>query len=254
MEIFNPAFNYDELGHNYSNIRQEEPSILKIISEELMDCKTIINIGAGAGSYEPANKYIIALEPSMEMRKQRISNKKIPAINGKSDNIPFDNNSFDCSMSILSIHHWPDMEKGITEMMRVSKNKVLIMTFDPDHINDFWNYEYFPEVIEIERKRYPKIAFLEKVFNKSLKIIKVPIPFDCKDGFQEAFFGRPEAFLHKEIREAQSAWGFIDKETEERIEKKLEKELNTGEWDRKYGNHRKMKEFTCALRIIIYEK
>ena len=116
---FNPAFDYDKYGNNYSNIRQEEPKIAKYINKELTDCKTILNVGAGAGSYEPKEKYIIALEPSIEMRKQRIEKGKFPAVIGKSAEIPFDNNSFDCCISILSIHHWPDMKKGLFEMMRV---------------------------------------------------------------------------------------------------------------------------------------
>ena len=113
---------------------------------------------------------------------------------------------------------------------------------------------YFSEVIKVEKKRYPKISHLEKIFNGPLKIIKVPVPFNCRDGFQEAFFGRPEAFLQKEIRRAQSAWGFVSPHLEEKMVKKLEKDLITGEWDRKYGEHRKMKKFTCALRLIIYKK
>ena len=251
---FNPAFDYDKHGHNYSNIRQEEPKIAKVIHKELIDCQTILNVGAGAGSYEPKNKYLIALEPSVEMRKQRIKMKKSPAVIGASDSIPFDDNSFDCCMSILSVHHWKDMKKGINEMVRVSKKKVIIVTFDPEHLNDFWNFEYFPEVVEVERKRYPTINTLEKLFGKKLKIVKIPIPFNCKDGFQEAFYGRPEAFLHKEVRKSQSAWGFIDKKIENRIVKKLETELRNGEWDKKYGKYRKMKEFTCAFRMLIYTK
>ena len=253
-EKFNPAFDYDKFGGNYSNIRQEEPEIAKYINNELIDCKTILNVGAGADSYEPVDKFTISLEPSEKMRKQRMEKGKFPAVIGKSDEIPFDSDSFDCCMSILSVHHWPDMKKGINEMIRVSKKKVLIMTFDPDRLDDFWNSEYFPEVIEVERKRYPTITFLEEVFNHKLRKIVVPIPFDCKDGFQEAFYGRPEAFLRKEIRQSQSAWGFIDQETENRIVKKLEDDLKSGEWDRLYGEHRKMKEFKCALRILVHEK
>lgn len=124
------------------------------------------------------------------------------------------------------------------------------MTFDPDVLNKFWNAEYFPEVIEVERQRYPTMDFLIKALGGRTTVEAIPIPFDCVDGFQEAYYGRPEAFLSKEVRKAQSAWGFIPEEEQERIIKRLEDDLQSGAWDKKVSHFRTQPNFTCALRLI----
>ncbi len=250
IEITDPAFNYEMNGDVYSYYRKADPGIAKYINEALGSAKTVLNVGAGAGSYEPADKYVISVEPSSVMRSQRLSDK-VPGLIAKADNLPFDDKTFDASMALVTVHHWPDMEKGLLEMRRVTRNKVIIMTFDPRCLYQFWNYNYFPELIEIERKRYPEINFLTEVLGGSIEIIKIPIPFDCTDGFQEAFYGRPEAFLNKNVRKAQSAWGFLPEETENKYVKALSDDLSSGEWDKKYGYLRNQPFFTCALRLVI---
>lgn len=251
IEIDNPAFNYDKYGQQYSGHRQTDPRIAEFVFKELAESTTILNVGAGSGSYEPDNKYVVAVEPSIVMRNQRIANNKVPAINAKADSLPFDDDSFDTSMAMVTVHHWPDIKKGLSELKRVSRKKVVIMTFDPDRLDHFWNAEYFPEVIEIEKKRYPTNDFIVECLGGNCNIISIPIPFDCVDGFQEAFYGRPEAFLNKEVRLNQSAWGFLPDGTEEEIVKRLADDLASGNWDKKYGNHRELKEFTCALELIV---
>lgn len=251
MRIENPAFNYDQLGQKYSGYRQTDPRIAAFVNEALGDAKTILNVGAGAGSYEPADKYVIAVEPSMVMRSQRMKNNKVPAINAKADDLPFDDNSFDASMAMVTVHHWPDIDKGLKELRRVTKNKVIIMTFDPEQLDNFWNADYFPELIEVERARYPSIEFIKKSLGENCEVIPIPVPLDCSDGFQEAFYGRPEAFLEKEVRLAQSAWGFLKDGLEEELVKRLSTDLESGAWDKKYGHCRTEPTFTCALRLVI---
>jgi hypothetical protein len=143
------------------------------------------------------------------------------------------------------------MEKGLKELRRVAKKKVIVMTFDPDCLDDFWNAEYFPEVIEIERQRYPKNELIVNALGGNCELKPVPIPLDCVDGFQEAFYGRPEAFLIKDVRLNQSAWGFLPDGSEPAIVKRLADDLASGQWDEKYGAHRTMPEFTCALKLIV---
>lgn len=251
MKIDNPAFNYDKLGQKYSSYRQTDPRIAQYVTNALADAKTVLNVGAGAGSYEPMDKYVVAVEPSVAMRQQRIDRNKVPAINAKADNLPFDNNSFDASMAMITVHHWSDMDKGLKELRRVTKHQIVIMTFDPEQLDNFWNAEYFPEVIEVEKARYPTIDFIKNSLGGHCKVIPIPIPLDCKDGFQEAFYGRPEAFLEKEIRLSQSAWGFIPDEKQEEIVKRLKMDLESGSWDKKYGHFRTQEFFTCALRLIV---
>jgi SAM-dependent methyltransferase len=251
MKIENPAFNYDKLGQKYAGYRQTDPGIAAYVNKALGNAKTVLNVGAGAGSYEPTDRYVVAVEPSLIMRQQRLINNKFPAINAKGDNLPFDDNSFDATMAMVTIHHWPDMDKGLKELRRVTKEQVIIMTFDPAALDKFWNVHYFPELIEVEKARYPTIEFIRNSLGGNCEVVEVPIPFDCVDGFQEAFYGRPEAFLEKEVRLSQSAWGFLGDDVQERIVKSLEDDLKSGEWDKKYGHYRTQPTFTCALRLII---
>lgn len=254
MKIENPAFNYDKLGQKYSGYRQTDPRIAAYVNTALGNAKTVLNVGAGAGSYEPTDRYVVAVEPSIVMRQQRLSNNKIPAINAKGDNLPFDDNSFDATMAMVTIHHWPDMDKGLKELRRVTKEQVIIMTFDPAALDNFWNVHYFPELIEVEKARYPTIEFIKNSLGGNCEVVEVPIPLDCVDGFQEAFYGRPEAFLEKEVRLSQSAWGFLADDVQERLVKALADDLKSGEWDKKYGHYRTQPTFTCALRLIISNK
>ncbi|HRH56089.1 MAG TPA: class I SAM-dependent methyltransferase [Chitinophagales bacterium] len=254
MQIENPAFNYDKYGQQYSGYRQTDPRIAAYVYDALADAGTILNVGAGAGSYEPADKYVVAVEPSAVMRTQRIINGKTPAIIGTADALPFDDNAFDASMAMVTVHHWPDIQKGLKELRRVTKNQMLLMTFDPDALDNFWNAHYFPELIAVEKARYPSIDFILNTLGGNCEVKSIPIPFDCVDGFQEAFYGRPEAFLEKEVRKAQSAWSFLEDGMEDILVQRLSDDLASGEWDKKYGHYRTQPTFTCALKLIIAHK
>lgn len=251
MKIENPAFNYDRFGQTYSGHRQTDPRIAAYVNQVLGTAQTILNVGAGAGSYEPADKYVVAVEPSSVMRAQRILNGKMPAINGKAGELPFDDGAFDAAMAMVTVHHWPDIAKGLQELRRVTKGAVVIMTFDPEALDDFWNAAYFPELIAVEKARYPAIDLIVASLGGNCEIIPVPIPNDCIDGFQEAFFARPEAFLQKEVRLSQSAWGFLPDGLENELVSRLEADLISGKWDEKYGHFRNLPECTFALRLIV---
>ena len=244
LTIGNPAFDYDNLGQKYSGHRQTDPRIAAYVSEALTGARTILNVGAGAGSYEPTDAYVVAVEPSITMRQQRLELNKVPAINAKADALPFDDNAFDASMAMVTVHHWPDIAKGLKELRRVTRKQVLLMTFDPDALDNFWNAAYFPEVIAVEKARYPSIKYIKDCLGGNCTVIPIPIPLDCKDGFQEAFYGRPEAFLDKQIRLSQSAWGFIADDLQEEIVNRLRIDLENGNWDKKYG-HFRTQDFFC---------
>jgi SAM-dependent methyltransferase len=251
MQITDPSFNYDKYGGLYSGQRRTDPRIAAFINKALGNAKTVLNVGAGAGSYEPEDRYVVAVEPSVVMRSQRMSNHKVPAVIGSADALPFDDQSFDASMATVTVHHWPDIKKGLQQLRRVTRQQVLILTFDPDALDLFWNAIYFPELIAIEKQRFPKIDFLANALGGHCEVLPVPIPLDCADGFQEAFYGRPEAFLSKEVRKAQSAWGFIPEEEQEILVNRLATDLQSGAWDKKYGHFRTQPDFTGALRLMI---
>lgn len=251
MNIDNPGFDYDKFGGKYSNYRQTDPRIAQYVTLALGDATTVLNVGAGAGSYEPSGKYVIAVEPSLVMRSQRIMNNKSPAVIAKADNLPFDDHSFDASMAMVTVHHWPDIDKGLKELRRVTRKAVVIMTFDPEQLDNFWNATYFPELIAVEKARFPSVEFIKRSLGGNCETISIPIPLDCTDGFQEAFYGRPEAFLSKEVRLSQSAWGFLQEGMDKQLVKRLADDLNSGEWDKKYGHYRTAPSFTGALRLIV---
>ncbi|WP_118974828.1 class I SAM-dependent methyltransferase [Taibaiella koreensis] len=251
MLITDPAFNYDQYGHQYSGYRQTDPRIAAFVNEALGQAQTVLNVGAGAGSYEPADKYVVAVEPSKVMRAQRLKRDKVPAIDAKAGDLPFDDNAFDAAMAMVTVHHWPDIRKGLQELRRVTKGPVLVMTFDPGRLDHFWNARYFPELIAIEKARYPSIDFICDALGGNSRVIPIPIPLDCTDGFQEAFYGRPEAFLDEEVRRAQSAWGFLKEGQEAELVQRLAGDLASGGWEQQYGHFRHEPTFTGALQLIV---
>jgi len=250
MEIKNPSFNYDQLGHCYSTYRQTDLRIAAYVEKALGSAKTVLNVGAGSGSYEPEDRYVLAVEPSVTMRAQRKSGR-VPALIGKADALPFDDHSFDAVMAMITLHHWPDLIKGLMELKRVAREKVIIMTCDPDALTGYWSAEYFPELLEVERKRFPKIETITQVLGGTSEVEKIAIPSDCVDGFIEAFYARPEALLDKDIRRSQSSWDFLDKGMEEVLVKRLSDDLASGGWDKKYGAHRCMPYFEGSLTLIV---
>lgn len=251
MNITGNAFDYDAAQIKYNPIRRTDPAIAAFITEALGAAATILNVGAGTGSYEPLNRLVIAVEPSVTMRQQRISAGKSPAINASAELLPFDDNSFDAAMAIITIHHWKNLKKGISEMRRVTKGPVVILTFDPNALHRGWLASCFPELVAVEAKRYPPLNSIMEALGCNCSIQKIPVTLDCIDGFQEAFYGRPEAFLEKEVRDAQSAWGFLDEKIKSQMLGRFEQMLKSGDWDARFGEYRKLPSFDGALRLLV---
>jgi SAM-dependent methyltransferase len=243
------VFDYDRDDIRYSRHRQPDPRIAAIVDAALGPARTVLNIGAGSGSYEPIDRYVLAIEPSVTMRAQRPPHLA-PAIIGTAESLPLDDKTVDASMAMITTHHWADPQKGLAEMKRVTRSRILILTFDPDALDRFWNIDYFPNVVATERKRYLPIDRIIGLLDAPCEVQSVPIQLDCTDGFQEAFYGRPERFLDPSVRRAQSAWGFLDEAQQEAELHRLRADLASGEWDRKHGELRTQPSFVGALRLI----
>ena len=241
---------YGKIGGGYAGYRQPDPHIAAFILDALGEARTVLNVGAGAGSYEPTDRDVTALEPSESMRAQRPPH--LPrAIDGVAQALPFADHSFDASMTTFSVHQWPDLKAGLAEMRRVTRGPVLVLSADPAVLDRFWLNDYAPEVIAVEAGRYPPIAAIAEGLGGKVEVRPVPIPLDCKDGFNEAYYGRPERLLEKDARKACSGWSFVSPEVVARFETTLDADLASGAWDHRHGALRTQAVYDGPLRLII---
>jgi SAM-dependent methyltransferase len=244
------AFDYDRNGQQYASVRRADPRIAAAIHAALGAAARVLNVGAGAGSYEPTDRYVVPLEPSEVMRKQR-PRHLAPALAGTADAIPFDDGAFDAAMAILTVHHWKDRAACLREIRRVTRGPVVIMTFDPDAPTDFWMWDYAPELAEVERRRYGTLESVMTPLGDDVRVVPIEVPRDCSDGFQVAFYARPEAFLDARVRRSQSAWSFLPPGVEDRIVRALADDLASGRWDETYGRLRALPAIRCQLRLVV---
>ena len=243
-------FDYETHGQGYAQQRRADLRIAMQLLQALGNARTVLNVGAGAGSYEPEDRYVLALEPSAMMRAQRPAHLA-PAIHGLAEDLPLDDQSVDASMALVTVHQWSNLVKGLSELCRVTRGPILILTFDREALDRYWLADYVPELIAVEYRRYPPLAKIVEGLRGSVQIQTVPIPIDGLDGFTEAFYARPERFLDPKIRRAQSAWGFVDRETEDRFARTLEEDLRSGAWDQRYGKWREKPFYEGSLRMIV---
>lgn len=242
-------FDYEAGGHGYAGQRRTDPRIAALVHAALSDACSVINVGAGAGSYEPLDRAVTAVEPSASMRAQRPPHL-VTAIDATAEALPFGDDSFDAAMAMVTIHQWSDTDGGLRELRRVSRGPVVILTFDSDALDLLWLADYVPELVAAERRRYPAISHIQQVLDGSSTVTAVPIPIDCVDGFTEAYYARPERFLDPAVRASQSAWGFVDESATARAVEQLRADLADGEWDRRHGALREQPEFVGSLRLI----
>jgi hypothetical protein len=243
-------FDYDTHGAGYAAQRRPDPRIAAMVHQALGDARTVINVGAGAGSYEPSDRYVVAVEPSAAMRSQRPGHA-VPALDAVAERLPFDDDAFDAAMATVTVHQWSDTVAGLAELRRVARGPVVVLTFDGDALDLFWLGEYVPELIAAERRRYPAIDQIAAAIGRTATVLSVPVPIDCVDGFTEAYYARPDMFLDPGVRAAQSAWGFVEDDAISSGVQRLGADLASGAWDAKYGGLRSQAEFVGSLRLIV---
>lgn len=246
------SFDYERPDLRYAHVRRGDERIAAQVHAALGDARSVLNVGAGTGSYEPDDRQVCALEPSAAMRRQRIALGRAPALAGLAQHLPFQTDSFDAVMAMVTVHHWPDLDAGLREMRRGARGPVVILTFDPAALDRFWGARMFPDLVEIERRRYPTLVRLGAGLGGVGTVEEVPIPADCTDGFQEAFFARPEAFLDPVVRRAQSAWGFLPPGREAILVENLRTALTSGAWDQEFHAWRQLHEWNGSLRLLRY--
>lgn len=243
------GFDYDRAGQGYADFRRPDPRIAAQVLRALGDAETVLNVGAGAGSYEPADRPVVAVEPSAAMRAQRPAHLA-PALRARAEALPFDDGAFGAAIAIYTVHHWPELQQGLREVRRVTRGPVVVLTSDGPALEAFWRAAYAPELTPAT-ERYPSLESIARGLGGRVRVEAVPIPFDCTDGFVEAFYGRPEALLDPQVRAAQSAWATLDEKAIARFERRLSGDLTSGEWDRRYGHLRTQPTYEGSVRLVI---
>lgn len=244
---------YDRIGAGYAVHRRPDPRIEALIQGALGDARTVLNVGAGAGSYEPADRHVIAVEPAAAMRRQR-PRHLAPAINARAEALPLDDQSVDASMAIVTVHQWQDLDAGIAEMIRVTRGPIVVVGFDGEALQKFWLNDYAPELFSVARRRDPTIDRLVAILSAAGRTTlarPIALPIDCIDGVVEAYYARPECFLDPHVTRAQSTWAFVSDEARARCKVALAADLHSGEWDRRYGHYRAMPAYESSMRMLV---
>ncbi len=240
---------YDTIGATYSVTRHTEPRIAARIWAALGDARTVLNVGAGAGSYEPPDREVLAVEPSALMRAQRLPDAA-PCLVGSAENLPFDDGSFDAAMAVCTVHHWQDPIAGLREMQRVAR-RVVVFLFDTSDPGQFWlTRDYLPEFAALPGCRV--LASLNELADAiGARLEPVPIPWNCADGFFEAYWRRPEAYLDENVRRGISVWAGVGPEAEHRAVQSLRDDLASGRWAERNHELVRLDEAELGARLLI---
>jgi SAM-dependent methyltransferase len=247
--VSSSASRFDRIGRGYSRYRREDLRFRRLIHGALGDARSVVNIGAGAGSYEPRDRDVVAVEPSDVMVAQRPADRA-PAIRGRAEAIPLRDGSVDAAMAVLSLHHWDDRRAGLSEMRRVARGNLVLVTYDPRVSARMWLVaEYFPAVAELDHATFP---LPEEVAGwlGGARIEAVPIPADTPDWMLGSFWAHPERVLDEGARNATSGFARQPREVVERVVDAVRRDLEDGTWDRKHGHLRRLAEFDAGLRLI----
>ncbi len=242
---------YDRHGRTYARHRRADPRIEARVHAALGDAATVLNVGAGTGSYEPRDRWLLAVEPSATMRANRPPGAA-PVLAAAAEDLPFDDGGFEAAMACITVHHWSPRAAGLAELRRVSRGPVVVLTFDLEAL-PAWQRQHLREGLAIERPRFGTPGEIAAELGGRTRIESIPTPADCDDGFFEAYWSRPEALLDPEVRASQSLWELLDDGVEERIVARLAAALESGEWDAEHGHLRTQEKFDGSLRLIVSE-
>jgi SAM-dependent methyltransferase len=221
---------YDEIGIGYGNYRRPDPRLAAAILHALGEADTVVNVGAGAGSYEPTDRSVVAVEPSLAMIRQR-RRDSVVVVQASATHLPFRDAAFAAALTVLTVHHWSDRARGLTELARVAQRRVVIVTWDPA-ASGFWLIDdYFPEIGAIDRRIMPSIKEFQGVLG-DIEMRPLLVPHDCTDGFLGAYWQRPYAYLDAGVRSAISTFSKLS-DVESGLAR-LRRDLENGTWEHRY--------------------
>jgi SAM-dependent methyltransferase len=242
---------YERIGHGYAHTRREDPRVARRIHRALGDARTVVNVGAGTGSYEPRDRCVVPIEPSDVMAAQRPPDLA-PAIRAGAAALPLRDQSVDAAMAVLTLHHWDeDQERGVREMRRVARGAVVILTYDAEVSGQMWLMaDYLPEVAELDRRIMPSLDAVAGWLGGNTRVETVEIPHDTPDWTLGSFWAHPERVLDPVARQATSGFARMPKEVVDRVTAAVRRDLESGAWDRRHGHLRGLRSFDAGFRLI----
>ncbi len=242
-----PRTRYDAIGAGYALRRRPDPRLAAALDDALGDARSVVNVGAGAGSYEPADRAVVAVEPSAVMLAQR-GPHAAPAVQAAAEALPFRDGAFDAALAVLTVHHWADQARGLAECARVARRRVVLLTWDPA-ADGFWLVdEYFPELLEVDRRIFPPLDAIAAVLG-TLTVVPLPIPADCVDGFLGAYWRRPAAYLDPAVRAGISSFARTGAAVE-RLDA-LRRDVASGAWEARHAPLLQRAELDLGYRVVI---
>jgi SAM-dependent methyltransferase len=240
---------YDVMGLGYARVRRADPRLEQAIWRALGDARTVLNVGAGGGSYEPSDRWVLAVEPSEVMVAQRPPGAA-PVITSRVEQLPLADCSVDAAMAILTLQHWQDLHTGLAELQRVVRERIVIVTMDVQKLARLWLVrDYLPELLGQHMAKFPSIEGLCRLLADP-EVEVLPVPHDCSDGFMAALWARPEAYLDSAIRAATSPWYELPDHVVDRALDTLGADLRSGAWHRRYAGLLDLSELDVGLRLI----
>ena len=240
---------YEQIGRRYAVTRREDPRIAAHVRGALGPARTVVNVGAGTGNYEPPDLGVVAVEPSEVMIAQR-GGRPAPAVRGVAEALPFPGGAFDAALAFLTVHHWTDLARGMGELRRVAVRQVVFL-FESSVTGGFWAIDYWPEALEVPAERdAPGVERLEELLDVR-EVRVVPVPIDCTDGFGAAYYGRPEAYLDPDVQAGMSWLALLPDEVRAAGSERLSADLASGAWDRRLGHLRELPELDVGYRLVI---
>jgi len=244
---------YDDIGRGYPTTRRPDPRIARAIRAALGEARSVVNVGAGAGSYEPADVPVLAFEPSGEMLRQRPPGTA-RAVQAAAEALPLRDGAVDAALAVLTLHHWSDPATGLAELRRAARERVVIMTWDPAAREAFWlTTHYVPEIVELDVQRFPTIDTLSRHL-PNMSVEPLLVPHDCEDGFLGAFWRRPEAYLIPAVRQAMSGFAQLPPGVADAGLSRLADDLRSGRWNARFGASAQAESADLGYRLVIWRK
>src|SRR5262245_59801008 len=237
---------YDAIGIDYGVYRRPDPRVAAAIRHALGASEPVVNVGAGTGSYEPSDRRVVAVEPSSVMIGQRRA--RAPIVQASATHLPFRDGAFAAALAVLTVHHWPDRERGLAELARVARDRILILTWDPSATGFWLVEEYFPEILTVDRRIFAPLEEYRRAWGH-VEFRPLPIPHDCVDGFLGAYWRRPHAYLDTGVRSAISTFAKIPDVTQGLT--RLRGDLEDGTWARRHARIMTRSELDLGYRLVI---